>query len=406
VQPNDLDHQERPLRGWLNRHRWLSIFFTMLAIVGGVMGAVWWSTARNQASFEYAAQAVQRGDFQPARAYLSEARSEPSAQARAAFLRGAVLLKKTYLYPALDELRKVDSPVALRLQALTLIGEGWYHLGRHVEVEEALQEVIRQEPNSVAAHRWLAASYYDAGAIHSALRHLQRTAELDSADPRPHRLLGLIHKDYEQYEEAIPQYEESLRRSDNQPDGLDIRIELAGCQIKVRRYREALITLATCPVVPAVLVLRAECHYGLGSPQLAKQALELATKREPNNLEALLLEGTIFLDEGNTAASAEVLERAAKSHPMDYLVHFKLAQAYHQLGNEKLAEAERRAAENIRALRKEFSELHQAAWDRPHDGEVRLRLASLAKQLNRPDLAEVWLRSAAALQPLSENALK
>jgi hypothetical protein len=52
-------------------------------------------------------------------------------------------------------------------------------------------------------------------------------------------------------------------------------------------------------------------------------------------------------------------------------------------------------------VRKEFADLHQAAWDRPGDVQVRLRLATLAQELDRPDLADVWLRSAAALQPLA-----
>jgi hypothetical protein len=82
------------------------------------------------------------------------------------------------------------------------------------------------------------------------------------------------------------------------------------------------------------------------------------------------------------------------------MLHFKLAQAYAQAGKPKQAETEQKLADEIREIRKEFADLHQAAWDRPDDAAVRLRLAELAGKLGRPDLADVWLKSAAALTPL------
>jgi Flp pilus assembly protein TadD len=101
------------------------------------------------------------------------------------------------------------------------------------------------------------------GAITGSLHHLQRTAKLDPSDHRPLRLLGLIYKDFERYEDAVPEYEEALRLDPNQPGWDELRQELATCQIKLRRFRDALATLGPCSQSASVLVMQAECLHAL-----------------------------------------------------------------------------------------------------------------------------------------------
>jgi tetratricopeptide (TPR) repeat protein len=345
--------------------------------------------------------ALERGDFAAVRGFARELKGSQAASPQARLLRGALLLERGYCYPALDELEKAKQEVMLESAALTLIGKAWYRLGRHVEAQAALENVVKQEPDFVEAHRWLAASYYDLGIIDKASSHLMKTAELDPADPRPYRLLGLIHKDFEMYDEAIPFYRESLRRNSNQADVDEIREELAVCQIRARRYRDALATLASCSEQPAADVHRAECLHALGQIAAAKASLERLLKEDPDNLDGILLQGAILLEEEEPRQAIAALEHATRAHPKDYTAHFRLAQAYASVGEQKLADAQREAAEKIRVVRHEFSKLHKEAWQRPGDVQLRLRLASLANELDRPDLADVWLRSAAALQPIN-----
>ena len=377
----------------------------LLAVAAVAIAGVWLVRPTPEAPpLEAGLAALGRGDVAAARGELAKLRAAPDGKAAATFLRASILLHKGYHYPALDELEQVQRDPRFRLPALAMMGQAWYQLGRHLEAQAVLHELLKEQPNSVDAHRWLAASYYDLGAIHDALQHLERTAELDPADPRANRLLGLIYKDYERYADAVPQYEESLRRKSDQPDATEIRQELATCQLKLRRHQEALATLAQCADLPGIDVIRAECHLAIGDMALAKQALERASEQQPENLDVLLLRGTMLLEEGQAKEAVEVLERAAQAHPRDYTVHFKLAQAYAQAGQPDLAAAEQNLTEEIRKLRQEFADLHQAAWNEPHDAAVRLRLVALAQELDRPDLAEVWLKSAAALQPLPASA--
>jgi tetratricopeptide (TPR) repeat protein len=304
-----------------------------------------------------------------------------------------------YYYPGIDELAKLQDRPQFQARAQTLIGEAWYYLGRHVEAQTALHQALEADPTAIDAHRWLAASYYDMGAVPGALHHLNRTAELDPSDYRPLRLLGLVHKDYERYEDAIPMYEESLRRKADQSDWDQVRRELAACQIKLRRYRDALKSLQPCPPSADVLVLRGECFHALGETEAAKDSLRDALDVEPKHLSALVLQGSILLEEGAYDQAIESFLTAIERHPKDYMAHFKLAQAYAQADKPELAAAERKTAEDIREIRKVFADLHKAAWDDPGNMRIRLHLAQLAKELGRPDLEAMWLKAAAALEP-------
>ena len=67
-------------------------------------------------------------------------------------------------------------------------------------------------------------------------------------------------------------------------------------------------------------------------------------------------------------------------------------------------DAARAEAERIRALRREFADLHQEAWAKPGDADVRRRLAAMAAELDRPDLEQVWLEAAEAVEVLRKPA--
>lgn len=387
-------------RWWRSSRAWLLSGLVLVTLVAGGFAAYWqFGRAKQADPLQTALEKLDAGDITAARTLYGELKSSPNQKATAAFLRGAMLLRKGYAYPALDDLQVAAADSQHKIRARILIGEAWYHLGRQIEAQAAWREVLEANPDSVEANRWMAASLYDQGAIHEAIHFLERTAELAPEDPRPHRLLGLINKDYERYDVAIPLYQESLRRDRHQADANDIRLELAACQTKQLKHRDALATLKGSPETKEVLILKAECHYAEGDIAIADSLLDAVLEADPDNLDALVLKGTLLLEEGDPKDAVATLKRATQKHPMDYLAHFKLHQAYVKAGDEAPAKAERDEAERIRLLRQEFALLHQEAWDNPEDRGVRLRLASMAQQLNRPDLAEVWLKSANALRP-------
>lgn len=397
------ENEVKPQRRFFFRSRRLLRGVLAIAVISAAVAAAHhYGFGFRHDKFQEGLAALDRGDWLLARRCARELKASQPSSPQGSFLQGAMLLENGYFYAALDEFGEAKEEASLKAGALTLTGQAYHRLGRHVEAQTALLEALKEDPDSVDAHRWLAASYYDLGVFGEAVRYLERTAELDPSDPRPHRLLGLIHKDFGRFKEAIPFYQESLRRKNDQPDADKIRQELASCQVEQRLYSDALATLAKCSDLPEFEVLRAECHHAQGNVAAAKAVLDRALKLKSDNLDGLLLRGTMLLEEGDAQAAIEAFQRAIKAHHKDYKAHFKLSEAYSKAGQQQRSDAERKEAENIRFILEEFSTLHKAASERPDDMQVRLRLASLAHQLDRPDLAEVWTRSAAALQPFSE----
>ena len=348
-------------------------------------------------------EAVDREDGAAARQAIRSLR-ERGAVGLAGVVQARLLVARGFSRPALDLLAalpadKTAADDADLLRFVHLVrGEAAYRLRLYPLAEQELNAVLAATPDSVDAHRLLAAMTYDAGVIPAAIEHLEATARLAPNDPRPKRLLGLIHNDYERYPEAVEHYEESLRRSPDQADRNEVLVELAGSLVKLHRHREALATLDKLAGGDAADLLRAECLLAIGDRGAARGIVNRILETSPEDLGALRLEGSIDLEDGNPQRAVRPLERGVAKHPRDYLVRLKLAQAYAGAGREADADAARAEAERIRALRREFADLHQEAWAHPGDADVRRRLATMAADLDRPDLEQVWLEAAAAVE--------
>jgi tetratricopeptide (TPR) repeat protein len=348
-------------------------------------------------------EAVDRQDGAAARQAIRSLKDR-GAVGFAGVVQARLLVTRGFSRPALDLLAalpadKTGADDADLLRFVHLVrGEAAYRLRLYPLAERELDAVLAATPDSVDAHRLLAAMTYDAGAIPAAIEHLEATARLAPDDPRPNRLLGLIHSDYERYPEAVEHYEESLRRSPDQAGRDEVLVELAGTLVKLHRYREALATLDKLAGGDDAEVLRAECLLAIGDRGAARGIVNGILETSPDDLGALRLEGSIDLEDGNPQGAVRPLERGVAKHPRDYLVRLKLAQAYAGAGREADADAARAEAERIRALRRTFADLHQEAWARPGDADVRRRLAAMAADLDRPDLEQVWLEAAAAVE--------
>lgn len=348
--------------------------------------------------------AVDGDDAAGARAAIRDLRAAGDPT-RASLLQARLLVARGFAAAALELLAGASGDGAAGGDAETaryaalVRGEIAFKARRYPQAERELAAVLAADPDSVDAHRLLAAMYYDAGVIPQAIRHLEETARLAPGDHRPSRLLGLVHADYERYDDAVGHYAESLARAPDQADRDDVLEELAGCEVKLRRHREALATLDRLSAPSAASeALRAECLLAIGDRAGAKGIVERLLAAAPDDLGALVLDGSIRLEDGDAAGAVAPLERASAAHPHDYVARLRLAQALAGAGRDADAQAAREGAEAIRAARREFADLHQAAWDAPGDAGVRRRLAAAAAALGRADLERVWLDAARAIE--------
>ncbi|MFZ4731964.1 MAG: tetratricopeptide repeat protein, partial [Pirellulales bacterium] len=259
-------------------------------------------------------EAVDRGDAAAAREIVRRLRRS-GADAEATAVQARLLLAKGFAQPAIDAVAGLGGRPDLDVLRRLVEGEAAFRSGQFSAARGILGGVVEADPASVAAHRLLATLAYDTGAIPEALGHLDKVRRLAPLDPRPVRLMALIHSDYELYAEAVPFYEESLARDPDQPDREDLLTEMASCQVKVRRYDDALATLARAAGLPGQRLLEAECRLALGQTDRARAVVEGVLADRPDDATALVLRGTIRLEDGDAAGAAEALTAAVRLQP-------------------------------------------------------------------------------------------
>jgi len=325
--------------------------------------------------------------------------AHPGYEPHSQLLAGMAQMRRGRLQQALDHFWNARHHDDTRQLAFSLSGEAFYQMGNPREAIRILSVAIQADPENVEAHRWTAAACYDIGAMDHALRHLQRVAELAPDDPRPNRLRGLIHKDFERYDLAAVEYREALRRHPD-PDRWDeVRVELAECLRREGRFEEALAVLQPCAALPDPDALRAECHLALERPAEASKFVQRALARQPQHRDGLLVHADIALRAGDATQAAEILERAAAVHPHDDLVRYRLAQVYRRLGRDEQAEQQAGVMRELRELGKEFTKLHERAFNDLSDPQLRYEIGVMANRLGRPALARGWFEAALTLDP-------
>jgi tetratricopeptide (TPR) repeat protein len=362
--------------------------------------------------FEAAVAAFARNDLDAVQTAAEALRGVAGYEPHSHLLEGMLLLRKDRLPDAAVQLGLAANHPDTRALACTLCGEALCRSRELRGAERVLKAAIQSDRSQTDAHRWLAVLYYDIGSMVHALKELSAVAEQAPGDPRPLRLMGLIHKDFDKYQEAATAYRESLRRaaalSDEEAarfvDKTEIRLELGECLLRLRRHAELLEALGECPRSAQRLALEAASYYNERDIESARKLVAAALALAPNELDALHLQATLDLDANDPAAAVKILRRAAEQYPKDHSVHYKLSQAYQRLGRKEAAAAEAKLSKELYDLQRHFAELHQQAIRDTADADVRYQLGVVARQLGKPELAETWFRAALALDPRHAGA--
>jgi len=319
-------------------------------------------------------------------------------------LSGMVLLRTGQLYDAIAEFGRARQHPDTQALAHTLSGEALYKSRQFKDARRILATALQLDPTQTDARRWLAAMYYDIGAMNHAIGHLRVVAEQAPADPRPHRLIGLIHKDFEEYQKAVGAYRESLKRDPDQPEREILQLELAECLVKQQRHEEALETLRDCPRLAQTLWMRAKCYHALRDNAAARKLVDEAIQLDPNHLDAMQLKATLELEANNAALAVEIMEKAVKRYPKEWRPRHVLARGYRRLGEVDKSVEHSKVMEQLRELRYRFTKLHAQAMEDAENAEVRYELGIAAKQLDKSLLAVSWLEAALALDPDHRHA--
>lgn len=352
--------------------------------------------------FERGMAAVRAKDWDGAEGYADRLAATGRAD-HAGVLRAELLLARRRPGPALAALEGVNPDGPFKRPVAVLTGRCLLDLGNLPAAHRAFTEVLADNPDEVDAHRGLAAIAYDLGQTQQALAHFTRWAELDPADPRPHRTMGLIHSDAADLEPAEAAYRAALARNPSPNLRAELRDELALNLSVQKKYPEALeqveaaATEAGGRESAGVAYIRADCYRATGRAAEAAAVLDRAIAADPGAAALHRLRGQLDLDADRLAAAVPRLEKAVALAPGDFKARHLLAQAYVGAGRQADADREFAAVEASRRDHERLTELSRLAAARPWDAGVRLQLAEAAERIGNPKVAAMWRSAAAAL---------
>jgi tetratricopeptide (TPR) repeat protein len=256
--------------------------------------------------------------------------------------------------------------------------------------------------------RWLAALYLDMKAPNSAIGELQKIAELDPADGRPHRLIGFVLRDYRQYEPAIAAYKESLRRHLEPHVVAEVVGEMAEILTDTGHPADTLEALKLCPEPfqnqPRLQAIRAQCLWDLGKTEEAAALAESVMRADSTNLPVLRLRASIFLAQEQPEAALPLLLRYVRIDPINNQARKLLAQTYRQLGATARADEQTKIRDRLFNFNQQLIELMTQLLLKPQDDELRASIGELWLGIGQPLEARHWFRSALEVNPANAKA--
>ena len=328
---------------------------------------------------------------------------------------------------AMNELMLAREHDDTRVPALVLIGKKLRDVQQIDQAIATLDQALLINPSYVPAHKWLAAIYYDLGAMQNAHNHLQKIADLDPYNTPSPFTMGIINQDYRRFDLAEKNYEECLSRLElltKTPNKLhlprvdyqQVLVRLAQARMQLLEYDKALKTLDGALESRMVLSLQATCLRSIDRVDEAREHLDRAIQMFIDNgqrsgdeetvyQEARRLKGTMLIEEKQYPEARGILEPLCSEYPFDAKSLYKLIQVYRGLGMNKEATDKMKVYEPLRAKRQRFSDLHLEAIAQPKNANTRYELGNLALELGEFQLAFNWFKAALFIDPQHEKTV-
>ena len=210
--------------------------------------------------------------------------------------------------------------------------------GNYKIANKMLQKIDTQDPNYTMAQITLAENLERQGLTESAISVLSRLVRKKPRSPEPLVKMADILRKNKRFEEAIKYYDQAFKKyPDKQPKNWSLfysrGIALERAKQWVRAESDFTQALKLEPEQPEVLNYLAYCWLERGEKIIeAKQLIDLALSKNPNNGYIIDSLGWAMFILGDYKSAVKQLERAVTIAPSDPTINDHLGDAYWQVG--------------------------------------------------------------------------
>lgn len=385
----------------MRRFLWLSILAVIIG-VGGVFSLRFFGRS-SETALSDALVAVQIRDVHGIQMALRTLETDEKKPSEVIFLKGARSLFLNRPDLALRDFAAIEPEGSIRIPLMVLTGESLYRTGKLQDAERCLLQAVAEDPQNADAHRWLATVYYDLGAMSKALFHLNAVSEIQPDDFRPHRMRGVIYREFGQNDDAVAAYSRAAELAKAPTDLSEVLVSIASVQITRKEFEAALQSLEKCKESSSVLAIRAECWWNLGDLSRADEALSRAAELGDVPANGLRLRARMFIENKDPADAISILTGLLRDDASDDEAEYLLAMAYRLQNQDELATQHLQKSEWIKSLKVELTTLSQRAMENPDDPVVRDELATVCDKLGLTEMARIWRTAAAACRQISSE---
>lgn len=354
--------------------------------------------------YRQALRALDVGDLETARAAQAELEKSVEFSVLAKAIEALLLIKDNKPEQAISLAEDISVVPAMQAESYVIAGEAFQKKNQLAEAISAFESAVALNPANERAHRWLGAVYYDTGAMRYATNHLRKAADLVPNEINSLLLSAKIFQDYEQYDEAIQDYEALFGRNPKPEIRTLGKIKQAECYVAVRKLEQAKAALVSCPESPASITVRAAIAESEGQLDEAAGLAEKVLRDMPKQRLAILILARVLTSQKRWDEALNIVEPLAAQSPYDHEVRMLYGRALIGAGEKARGQEEVKQASKIKDTFLMFADLHQTAISSPNDAKIRVQLGELAENLGKKQLALVWYQAAIGLDSNNSQA--
>ncbi len=362
-----------------------------------------------QSYLQEARAALEKGDLSATERSVAKLKKFPEHVSEQKLLEGMLYLGKSKPLLAIPLLQDASKEPAIRIEALTQLGNACMRSRQRVECIEAYETVLQEDKNADDARLSLAFVLMDMTSWEEALMHLTTLVERKFKPGVAHQLMADIHADMGRYAEAAAAYEAALVADPADPSNATKASRLITCRIETGNLEGIEEFLQSVDAAGIRESARALVLAGKNETRQALSALDRALQENPNDATANLTYGTIMAGIGSKEKAIEALTNLQKTVSI-HTRNTKLFQVVAKLATiaeeANIAATAQQNVDQLKDLESQFQVKLSEVVRTREGAQARIELGDLAAATGHLELARSFYQSAAFLDQTLDPAVE